>query len=379
VLAPGTREERRIPPPTRDLPTAALAVSHDGRIIAHAFRYGVQLYDASQGTALGPLLHADLLSSVDLIAQVAFAPNDDQILARTIHGAWLIWPIPKESRRITDLQGDADLLNALPDEPILRESSASLASSDPGAWQDPERRPMLPAAGYFQGAPIPARAPGTSPLLLDMTAGYNTAPESVFGTMHSLVPSMNLLPLGTVRIEGVDYDVRGAAQVHQSLSVPVDFFNSDVKGISVPATPIAAFHVLMLGGVFLPTPDGYEQVRLRLHYRDGSSANLPLRSGLELPGNADQEEAVPFGWVWGDHLRLIGDERQHLLSNPRLANPYPQRLVATIDLEATDKKPSSPVFFAITAETVIAARDSGIDSSATPGITVPSAHPGRNP
>jgi WD40 repeat protein len=392
VLDPGLPDERHISPPTRDPATAVLAISHAGRLVAHAFRYGVQLYDADSGTAVGPLLSADLIPMIDVIAQIAFAPGDDQLLARTLHGAWIIWSIPIDTRAVVSLQQDAALLNAAAGQPLLQDKTLAWSPRDPGAWRAAGARPHPPAAGYVDGRStpegnqtanpaleaIPARTQPTSPLLLDLTTMYNFAPDSVGDTMHALVPSLNLFPLGTVRIEGIDYDARGAVQLTDKTSQRFGFSNK-MTGLSAPATPIAAFHVLMLAGRFFAEPDGHEQMRMRVHYRDGSSADVAMRSGHELPGDPDEEGPVPFGWVWGDQMRLIGDERQHLLSNPRLPNPHPDRLVATIDIENASDAASAPTLFAITAEPVIAPRDSGTDSPTTPVSTTPNAQPRRNP
>jgi hypothetical protein len=335
---------------------------------------------------VGPLLNADLVPMIDMIAQVAFAPDDNQLLARTLHGAWVVWPIPADTRAVAALQQDSALLNAPADEPLLRDKTLTLPSRDPGIWRAPDSRPQPPIARLVDGEPIPSRAQSTSPLLLDMTEAYTAAPGTVGNTIHALVPSLNLFPLGTVRIDGIDYDLRGAIQLTDAASG----FGSAIKvaGLPVPATPIAAFRMLMLAGSFLPEPDGKGLVRLRIHYRDGSKADVPLRSGLELPGDPDDHnESVPLGWAWGDQMRLGGDERQPLLSNPRLPNPHPERLVASIDIETSAGVASSTTLFAITAEpfdqaqgrAVIAPSNSGIDTSATPVTTATRTQPRRNP
>ena len=379
VLDPGMPDERRTPTPSREETTAALAVSHDGRLVAHAFRYNVQIYDAQSGEAIGPPLHADLLSSIDVIGQLAFAPDDRQLLARTIHGAWVVWPITMDARALTAMRQEAELINATSDRAILQDRALILPQRDPGMWRTPTQRQQPPIARLVEGDAIPARSIGTSPLLLDLTTAYDTAPESVSNTMHSLVPSMNLMPLGIVRIEGIDYDLRGTVQTHQTTRAGIIKFFDSTKRIDVPATPVSAFRVLMMAGTFIATPDGYEQARLRIHYRDGSSAWVPLRSGFELPGDPLGVEPVSFGWVWGDHLRLMGYEHQHLFNNPRLPNPHPERLVATVDLQITGKAPATPVIFSITAEPVIAAANSGIGVRKNPAASESEISPRRNP
>ncbi|MGH8121470.1 MAG: WD40 repeat domain-containing protein [Rudaea sp.] len=379
VFDPGMPDQRRIRTPSREETTAALAVSHDGRLIAHAFRYNVQLYDAQSGEPAGPPLHADLLSSIDMIGQLAFAPDDSQLLARTLHGAWVVWPIASDGRPLAAMRQDADILDAAPDRTVLRNQTVVLQQRDPGAWRASSQRPQPPIARMIEGEAIPARSAGTGSLLLDLTNVYDSAPASVSNVLHSLVPSMNLMPIGIVRIEGTDYDVRGTAQLRQFTSSGTKDFRQETKEIEVPSVPIAAFHVLMLAGSLAATADGHEQMRLRIRYRDGTNAFVPLRSGYELPAGPEEAESVPFGWVWGDDQRLMGYELQHLFSNPRLANPYPGRLVATVDLKPNEKESASPAFLAVTAEPVTAAANSGIGVRNNPASSEPEASPRRNP
>ena len=134
-------------------------------------------------------------------------------------------------------------------------------------------------------------------------------------------------------------------------------------GIAAPDLPIAALHILM----FAPEPATVSSeviyANVRLHYRDGSQAVLPLRTQRELPGWTNHDRPVPFGWVYGQFLPRLGGQLQQLLSNPRLPNPHPERIIASIDLEASESRWSEPIFFAVTAEPVIAPDNSGIDSS----------------
>jgi hypothetical protein len=99
-----------------------------------------------------------------------------------------------------------------------------------------------------------------------------------------------------------------------------------------------------------------------LHYRDGSSALLPIRTQREVPDYTQNDRPVPVAWAAGDHLRLVGMLQQTLFCNPRLPNPHPERLISTLDLEAFDASAgiwAEPLFVAITAEPVIATANSG--------------------
>ena len=97
-----------------------------------------------------------------------------------------------------------------------------------------------------------------------------------------------------------------------------------------------------------------------MHYRDGSVAKLPIRTQRDVAGYTSNDRPVPVAWAFGDHLRLIGEIKQTLICNPRIANPHPERPIATLDLLAADDIWTEPVFIAITAEPVIAATGSGM-------------------
>ena len=366
VLDAGLDTQALLPTPVSEETMSGLASSHDGRFVAHAFRYGVQLYDAKTGAAVGNPLHADLVA-IDALAQIAFSPDDRLLLARTLEDRWVIWSVDRDAQTSEQLHTLTDVLNAKAGDRVLEHTPIVHIGNDAGAWAAKEKRPAFDVVRYIGANPIPARPADASALMLDMTNVYNTAPGSLGSLMFNIIPTMNFMPLGITRIDGVDYDVRGALQLHSFTSplAGVDF-KQRVTGIAVPPVPIAAFHPLLIGGMLVPGADSTEQARLVLHYRDDSTARIPIRGGVEIANGYDERESrVPYAWVWGDPLRLMGYLTQHLLSNPRLPNPHPDRVVASIDIEvATDMEepgnsPSNPAFFAVTAEPVIEAVKSG--------------------
>ncbi len=360
VLNAGLDTQALLPLPVAEETMTAMTISRDGRFVAHAFRYGVQIYDAETGAAVGVPLHADLVA-IDGIVQLAFAPDDRRLLARTFESNWVEWPLDRDGREPSELRAASDLLNAKAGDHVLDNNAMARVGKDSGAWRAKETRPTVAAARYVGASAIPARSTDASPLLLDMTQVYNTAPGSLGSLMFNFIPSMSFMPLGIMRIDGIDYDVRGVAQLHSLTSPIVGVrFKGQVSGIAVPPVPIAAFHALLVGGMLVPGENLAEQARLVLHYRDGSSAAIPIRGGVEIANGYDEREpGVPYAWVWGDQLRLMGYLTQHLLGNPRLSNPHPERLVASLDIEVPADSPSNPAFFAVTAEPVIAAAHSG--------------------
>ncbi len=100
VFDPGAADERIASSGSTGIfedSTAALAASHDGHLIAHAFQRYVQLYDVATAEPVGPPLPSGV-SSTDHIAQLAFDANDHQLLGRTLQGYWLVWPIAADNR-----------------------------------------------------------------------------------------------------------------------------------------------------------------------------------------------------------------------------------------------------------------------------------------
>jgi hypothetical protein len=232
-------------------------------------------------------------------------------------------------------------------------------------------------ARYIDGFPILARDPAASPLLLDLTRTYTRSSEFI-GDYTSIKPGKLGRGFGGIlRIDGVDYDARGAVEIRRTgrrndSETPMRF-----QGIRVPATQIAAFHVLMYAPQATPTSEVRDYAYLRVHYADGGSALLRIRTQREVPGSTPHDAPTPVGSFASPILVMLGSSRQEWYSNPRLPNPHPERLITTIDLEAADEGFSEPLFFAVTAEPVIAAADNGnnkADDSGTKAASNPS-HP----
>jgi hypothetical protein len=231
--------------------------------------------------------------------------------------------------------------------------------ADPGPPVRDETRPTPRVARYVDGFPIIARDPGASPLLLDLTAAYTRSFEFEADFTSSEVSGSLGYAFGIARIDGVDYDVRGVVELRQNGEATL----ARAPGIRVPTTPISAFHVLIYAPLQTPAPEVRDYAYVRLHYQDGSMVRLPIRTQREVPGMTPDNAMTPVGWVRGVFLTQVGSSRQELMSNPRLPNPHPEKLIATIDLEGAGQRFSQPIFFAVTAEPVIAATDSGNDKA----------------
>lgn len=349
----GADDETASLPITHAEATSVFAHSHDGRVLAHVIGRDVQLYDTATLAPIGPPLHSGA-GPYALPFRLAFSPDDRSLLGG-FH-PWLLWPVAADARALPRLREQAHLL--LPPghgQHVLEVPDAAqralLRSSDPGPPPAPEKRPTFVAARHVRGLPIPARDPAATPLQIDLTAAYNRPGDLRTDMTSSAIPNYIGLRFGLARIDGIDYDLRGAIELRTQGSAGHD----RATGIAVPALAIAALHVLLFAP--LPTPEANvrDYANIRLHYADGSSARLPIRTGIDVPGMTGHDAATPIGWVSGDFLRQIGLTRLQVFSNPRLPNPHPEKNVISLDLETPADGWSNPVFVAITAEPVIAA------------------------
>lgn len=342
--APG---EVAFPVGTRSETTAVFAHSHDGRLLAHAIGRDVQLYDTATLAPVGPPLHSNAGSYV-LPVRLAFSPDD-----RTLLGGfrpWLSWPVAADARPLEQLREQARLL--IPPEgsrnllqladPAQR---ARLRQADSGAPPAAESRPGFTSARQVRGLAIPARDPAATPLQIDLTQAYNRPTDLRIDVTSSAIPFIGMR-LGLARLDGVDYDLRGAIELRTH---GVGGYGR-VRGIPVPALRIAALNVLLFAPLAAPAAEVRDYAYIRLNFADGSHARLPIRTQIDVPGLTGHDPPTPIGWVRSDFLRQIGSARLLLISNPRLTNPHPEKSVVSLDLETPQDQWSNPVFFAITAE-----------------------------
>ena len=332
--------------------TEGLAVSTDGRMVARAFRREVQVYDTASGAAIGPPLQSTS-NAIDRIDALAFSTDAQQLLARTRQGRWLVWSLMPDTRSVQAIATRlAQLDPGNEDQQHVRVPTATertrLRAEDPGRWAQPSPRPAVPiqASALVDHSPIPARAPGTSPLLLDLGRLYASGPDGVRNRFFTIRSQMRPYPAGVQRFGGIDYDLRGMVEIGtiewtDPLAMPVVGANC----IPVPQQ-VAAVHFLLLPVVVIATREPQTLARLTWHYRDGSKATSPLRTQHELPGYAGLDQDVPLVFSTATDLTADGTQSE-TVSGPRLRNPHPQRAVRCIDLETTGQ----PVLlFAITVE-----------------------------
>ncbi len=322
---------RRIPrgiDPT-DTSLGALAVREDGQVLAVSGRHGVQVFDAT-GEALGLPLRLGA-PPTDGIFDLAFGAGARRLYARTVHGA-ARWPVgtPEHSdaelaARLAWLDTDREAANALMVPPTRQR--ARWRADDPGAWPSPGRRPVPALAGYGRddASPIPARAAGTPATALDLTSVYAVGPDAVRNSASAIKPFLRPWPAGWQRIGGVDFDIRGMADVlPQGLG----------RCLPVPGGRVTSVHALMVPTLRSPEHEPRLLAELRLHYGDGGSASVPLRATRELHGYGEQDQDVPQAFTVRAPRAAMGF-RTVTAAAPRLDNPEPDRPVRCLDLHST--------------------------------------------
>jgi hypothetical protein len=342
--------------------TAVAALSPDARIVAHAFRREVQLVDARSGTAIGPPLQADI-NAIDVLQQLAFAPDGRSLLGRSLHGQWLLWPIAPDLRSTAQIAERLGYTQVQDDHPArLRALDAAkrnaLRAADPGPWPAAEPRPPVTASHSanqhwqvgrpnLDRGPIPDRDPATPPQMLDLAAQYNRSPDGVAIPFYSVRTQLRPYPVGVQRLGGIDFDLRGVMDVARN----EDYVGNLPMGprcIRIPAARVAAVHALVQSVIRQPTEVATTVASLTWRYRDGSQARVPIRTLREVPGFSGRDQQVPE--VFGISLasRYFGF-RGETLSAPRLPNPQPGRAVDALCLSIPDDAEPLSVF-ALTLE-----------------------------
>ncbi|HEX7914324.1 hypothetical protein, partial [Rudaea sp.] len=274
-------------------------------------------------------------------------------------GRWLRWNVAKENRPAADLAREGALLgeeSATP-EPVSDAERSALRARDPGppAIVDPATH-----------AVIPPRQPGLPATLFDLSAYYNmtiTDPDN----RDEISVDIPAFAPGTRRLLGVDYDARGMIALDMpALKILRGQAPTRVAGIRPGVPKFAALDVLIgaIGRLKQRKREPYCYVELT--YADASKARLPIVYRNDIWESwVNTGDAGTAHVAWSGSSGTPGGAPARLYA-VRLANPYPQRSVASVAFESTDVEWSLPALLAITAETGTAT------SAATP--SPPSNH-----
>ncbi|MBP3983102.1 protein kinase [Pseudoxanthomonas helianthi] len=334
--------------PMQHLPGGLLkpqAISNDGHLLASASRQGVVVTDLDSGEWAAAPMTAPLPSD-DTIVQLAFAPDAGSLLARSHHGRWVWWPLPRESRSVTTLQ---TLQSWLEDDsrgdPSLR---AALRADDPG----PPRVSTLRVHTPKPATPVVTQ-PGFA--FVDLSAAINRDLDAANVVHSDDTGILSTLPSGVQRFLGIDYDIRGMV----ALAMPVRENIKPTVSTSVPV-PVPRFdvaHLLMGACCMLQDMPGLLRVPyafLDIAYADGSHARVPIVYGRDLMEawtDTGDSLAARIAWVEPGPRATVFHGSGYRIYAVRLGNPYPTREVASLSFAATNAAWSGPMILATTLET----------------------------
>jgi len=332
-----------------------LAASADGRWLARGLQDGVDLFDASDRRRLARLRAP--LPLPDGVRQIAFSPDGDRLMARTVRNRWLVWDIAPEARTPAAVRRELELAGldgGDPPAPANEDERRMLRERDRGA------PPMLPRAApdgvrTVAGGAIAARSADAPPNALDLTSVYNVGLDEVSRpTLHSPA-DFAWLPQGVQRLHGIDYDIRGAVQLRAEQGFyeqPMIAAPNTVR-VSVTKRNASAVDALIISALSCPDNPDKPLALVELDFADGTAASLPVRCDIDV-----------FHWRQisrlGEHSRIavqgLDARLTSLLWRPvhayavRLANPHPEKMIQGVRLVAGPGSGGSAMFLAVTLE-----------------------------
>ena len=214
-------------------------------------------------------------------------------------------------------------------------------------------RGHTPFRAAFDRNRIPSRADSCTALQLDLSSFFNWSLDGVFFD-PATAP---LLKPGLHKLAGVAFDVRAAVMV-----APPNGANAAsgappaVRGIPVRQA-VAALHFLGASDRGYIAPHGDEVGAYVVHYADGKSVRVPVRSGIETGDhwwNPDFDvapESAPVAWRGLDQVSEFA-RRYLCLYRYTWRNDRPTVPVDHIDFVATNSG-AEPFVVAITADPVV--------------------------
>jgi WD40 repeat protein/tRNA A-37 threonylcarbamoyl transferase component Bud32 len=303
--------DRPLPKATGRL-RSPVALSPDGRWLASVSDGGVLLADRRThqwaSTALVPQLPLG-----DAIAQVAFANDGTGLLARSHQGRWLWWPLTARTQRA----------NAI--------ASVSAAVSLPTT--------VAPEPGYG---------------FVDLHVAANRGVDAGDIVHDDEIGTFATVPTGVQRFLGIDYRIdRIIALSQRSTPASPSPLPWASKPVDVPIPRFAAVHLLLGACCMLQGRPHADYAFMDIHYVDGGTARVPIQYHWHLwePWD-DPGDALPArtAWVETAPRPYIHFKTAFRLYGARLANPHPQRSVASLSFETNDLAWTGLLVFAATVE-----------------------------
>ncbi|MGH8213438.1 MAG: hypothetical protein ACREPP_09450, partial [Rhodanobacteraceae bacterium] len=316
---------------------------------------GVVLFDAVTRERMA-VLHAPL-PEPDVVWQLAFSPDGNRLLARSMRNRLMVWHLQPDTRPVREIARELALRDVTSEvggaevqsEPTDAERSR-LRAHDPGAHPVPASAPPPAAARVVSGGAIPPRDPATPPELLDLTAHYNFGFAEVSRAGIKSAGDYGWLAAGVQRFLGIDYDLRGGIQM-QAESGQTDGPRGDNPRsftLMAPRPAIAALDALVLANPaqVLATRDLLE---VTLHYADGGKASqrTPTFDSLAAAGVRATLPMATFGYDARAYPMRRRAEHVYVV---RFPNPQPGRAVRAITFEAGKESGVAAVILAVTVE-----------------------------
>ena len=231
------------------------------------------------------------------------------------------------------------------ERPSLARLESSLYHLDRLSQLEPTNSALRENRARLAGLRIPARAPGTSARLLDLTGCYTEA----FGRYRAT--GFAELPRGVQRLGGIEFDLRGLILLRHTETPPGSQPVGDRVSYIRVQQRCARLHFLQ--GLSSSAPEGVEVARWIMHYADGSQRVWPVRYAEHLREwvipDSKPKEASRATLAW--HRRGEPTHRNATLClyDASWENPQPDVEIAHLEFQMGDSAPQ-PFVLAITAE-----------------------------
>lgn len=195
------------------------------------------------------------------------------------------------------------------------------------------------AASQFAYTPIDL-GPYMNRLVRDEQAG-----DQIGGWTDEGGNDLRDLPDGKQTLRGVPFDFVGKCVVLRS-PVHMSFVPAEVTGIKIGIRADCLFFLHTSAW----TPEGKEIMRYVIHYQDGDSVAVPVRSGVHIQDwyapNLNDLPGAQTGW----HGRNPFHEPVCLYLM-KWENPHPEKTISTLDVVSAEGR-AIPILLAVTAGTL---------------------------
>lgn len=339
------------------MPLGHFALDREGRRAVLAARNGVQLVDLARGDVLSGVLSAPI-SPDDGIMQLALSPRADAVLARTLSGRWLAWPLASTARDVGELSRLATLLeprNADPplDDEAFADVRARLRAHDVA----PVTIETDPPPIAFEADPLAADDPRFVPL--DLSPAVNVPLHGGWPRRVVMTGDTPTLPAGPQRLAGIDWRVDGGVQLSWGQAAATLHPTQRASAL-VPVAGIAARRVHLLMLVHIPIDHRKERSRaatVALLDVAGRRTELEVQMVRDVVTQSLPEFADPsarIGWIGvsGRDLRAgaSAGETSMFVYAVSLDVPPGTPPVQGLVLETRDGPMEAPLFYAVTLE-----------------------------